>query len=104
MGHEKGPDAGVSTGRKRTMTASQVIQPIALDQWTVIASDPNHKRFWRYVVRASTADSAQRVAWCSPGRPAWVSRHTLRAELRTAVNDLTIREMIRDGFVREVTQ
>lgn len=77
---------------------------ISSDQWTVIASDANHRRFWRTVVRSSTADNAQRVAWRSPGRPAWVSRHTMRAELRTVANDPTIREMIRDGFVREVTQ
>ena len=81
-----------------------MIQPISPDQWTVIGSDANHRRFWRYAVIASTADNAQRVAWRSPGRPAWVSRHTLRAELRTVANDPTIREMIRDGFVREVTQ
>lgn len=79
-----------------------MIQPISPDQWTVIASDPNHRRFWRTVVRSSTADNAQRVAWCSPGRPAWVSRHTMRAELRTVANDPTIREMIRDGFVRKL--
>ena len=98
MGDEESSDAGVSNGREWTMS-----MPIAPDQWTVIASDANYKRFWRYAVRASTADNARRVAWRSPGRPAWVSRHTMRAELRTVANDPTIREMIRDGYV-QVTQ
>jgi hypothetical protein len=66
------------------MTASQVIQPIATDQWTVIASDANHKRVWRYVVRASTADNAQRVAWRSLGRPTLVRVGTMEGELKAA--------------------
>ena len=76
---------------------------ISPDQWTVTGCDSNHRRFWSAVVRASTPDNAKRVAWSHLARPSWVSVHTLKAELATVRNDPALREMLRSGFVREVT-
>ena len=81
------------------MTEPQIISP---DQWVVTGSDANHRRTWSVTVRASTLENAKRVAWQTPGRPAWVSIHTLRAALSTVRNDPLLRAMLRDGFAREV--
>lgn len=79
-----------------------ITDAISHDQWTVSGSDANHRRFWSTVVRASTPDNAKRVAWSHLARPAWVSVHTLQAELATVRNDPALRDMLRSGFVREV--
>ena len=81
------------------MTEPQIISP---DQWVVTGSDANHRWTWSVTVRASTLENAKRVAWQTPGRPAWVSIHTLRAELATVRNDPLLRAMIRSGHAREV--
>lgn len=83
------------------MTEPQIISP---DQWVVTGSDANHRRTWSVTVRASTLETAKRVAWQTPGRPAWVSIHTLRAELASVRNDPLLREMIRSGYAKEVTK
>jgi hypothetical protein len=82
------------------MTEPQII---SLDQWTVTGSDANHRRTWSVTVRASTADNAKRVAWSHLARPAWVSIHTLRAELATVRNDPLLRDMLRSGYAKEVS-
>lgn len=82
------------------MTEPQIISP---DQWVVTGRDANHRRTWSVTVRASTADNAKLVAWQTPGRPAWVSIHTLRAELATVRNDPVLRDMIRSGYAKEVS-
>jgi hypothetical protein len=81
------------------MTEPQIISP---DQWVVTGRDANHRRTWSVTVRASTLENAKRVAWQNPGRPAWVSIHTLLAEPATVRNDPLLRVMLRDGFAREV--
>lgn len=81
------------------MTEPQIISP---DQWVVTGSDANHRRTWSVTVRASTLENAKRVAWSHLARPAWVSIHTLRAELATVRNDPLLRDMLRSGYVREV--
>ncbi len=82
-----------------TFSESQIISS---DQWVVTGSDANHRRTWSVTVRARTLETAKRVAWQTPGRPAWVSVHTLRAELATVRNDHLLRAMLRDGFAKEV--
>lgn len=81
------------------MTEPQIISP---DQWVVTGRDANHRRTWSVTVRASTLENAKRVAWQTPGRPAWVSIHTLRAELATVRNDPVLHDMIRSGYAKEV--
>lgn len=49
------------------------------DIYTVTGADRNHKRRWRYMVRASCPQNACRVA--NTQRPAWVSGRTLTASL-----------------------
>lgn len=85
-------------------TLSPEPQIISPDQWVVTGSDANHRRTWSVTVRASTLENAKRVAWQTPGRPSWVSIHTLRAELATVRNDPLLREMIRSGYAKEVTK
>lgn len=82
-----------------TFSESQIISS---DQWVVTGSDANHRRTWSVTVRANTLETAKRVAWQNPGRPAWVSIHTLRAELATVRNDPLLRAMLRSGFAQEV--
>lgn len=87
------------THHKTLFPEPQIISP---DQWVVTGSNANHKRCWSVTVRASTLENAKRVAWQNPGRPAWVSIHTLRAELATIRTDPLLGQMMRDGFAREV--
>ena len=81
------------------MTEPQIISP---DQWVVSGRDATQRRTWSVCVGASTLENAKRVAWQTPGRPAWVSIHTLRADPATVRNDPVLRDILRSGYAREV--
>lgn len=65
--------------------------------WTVIGTDPYHKRIWRYMVRARSAAGAVLVA--NTQRPKWVSRHTLRAQETDIATEPLLDDARRSGFL-----
>jgi hypothetical protein len=77
--------------------------PIAADQWVVTGTDAHHRRSWSVTVRASTEEGARRAGWAHQCRPAWASRHTVRAVLATADNDPTVRWGLQAGLIGRVS-